>query len=126
MSPNNKKMPLFHAYVEVQLISNDLSINNRINQNNNKSNNNNNTKAKIILEYPCNALEKNLGLSNAHEVLPSFCFPDKDELIKSRRKVSEEFTFVLTDSSGGRVYGFCRRILDKGIGYRYICRCYAS
>ncbi|CAN0428315.1 unnamed protein product, partial [Ascophyllum nodosum] len=32
---------------------------------------------------------------------------------------AEEFVFVVTDSSGGKAYGFCRRVLPCGVGGRY-------
>ena len=55
---------------------------------------------------------------NLPKQIELFCFPDINEI--NRRKVdlrcslrkAEEFTFVLTQSSGHRTFGFCRRILQ--------------
>lgn len=49
----------------------------------------------------------------------SFCFPDAAELRPQMDMEHEHFIFVLTESSGERMYGVCRRFLPVGVGARY-------
>lgn len=67
--------------------------------------------------------------------LISFCYPDLDEI--NRKSIStyssEFYTFTLTDSTGRRLFGFCRRGLPMGYGMRFdvgrrypFCLCFIS
>src|SRR5690554_5652529 len=70
-----------------------------------------NEPPKVTFEYPSGAeiedVEKRKeDLAN----IPQFCFPDDvfgPEM--SHQTMSEEFVFVLTDITGSRRYGVCRR-----------------
>ena len=65
-----------------------------------------------------------------------FCFPEsQDELqkLRSPSRPSDFFTFVLTKEDGGRIYGFCQRMLPLGPGRRHDisarlpeCHCFLS
>eukprot|EP01104_Vermistella_antarctica_P000352 TRINITY_DN1043_c1_g1_i1.p1 TRINITY_DN1043_c1_g1~~TRINITY_DN1043_c1_g1_i1.p1 ORF type:complete len:956 (+),score=166.81 TRINITY_DN1043_c1_g1_i1:479-3346(+) len=57
------------------------------------------------------------------ESMKGFCFPDLDSF-PSTHVESEPFSFVLTDSEGGRRFGYCKRSLPQGTMPRFpICCC---
>ena len=45
------------------------------------------------------------------EAVLGFCYPDCQELTRTSQVQGENFTFVLTDAEGMKMYGFCRRHL---------------
>ena len=47
--------------------------------------------------------------------IEQFCFPGSSHWRKSPRQfTSAQFTIVLTDPNGDRMFGYCRRILPEG------------
>eukprot|EP00953_Heterococcus_sp_UTEX-ZZ885_P037983 19496-Heterococcus_DN1.PRE.1 len=70
----------------------------------------------------CNCLDSFLLQSSsaalrAVDIVP-FCFPDAEALHPRRPETfqAEEFTFVITDARGSKLYGHCRRVLRCGPG----------
>lgn len=62
------------------------------------------------------------------EPLPSqvitFCWPDVHASIKHEDIEAQVYTFVLTETTGNNIYGFCRRFMGVGNGHRYpTCLC---
>ena len=54
-----------------------------------------------------------------------FCFPDlEDERGSPNDRLSESFTFTLTQDEGTRIFGFCRRLVQSG--QLPICLCVLS
>ncbi|MDP2439154.1 MAG: DENN domain-containing protein, partial [archaeon] len=61
------------------------------------------------------------------ESIVQFCFPDVDIIRAESKMQSQTFSFVLTEVSGERRFGYCRRLLPKGSGKRLPqCFCITS
>ncbi|XP_060072364.1 DENN domain-containing protein 2C-like [Ylistrum balloti] len=63
-------------------------------------------KPKILCKFP--------EMVDSNVSVPEFCFPDAAEFdVKSASPAapSESYSFVLTNLEGGRVYGYCRRLV---------------
>src|SRR3989338_7903745 len=64
---------------------------------------------------------------NNLESIVQFCFPDVDIIRPESKMKSETFSFILTEVSGERRFGYCRRLLPKGSGKRFPeCFCITS
>lgn len=62
----------------------------------------------ITFSFPSISVEKKEN-KNILASIPSFCFPDLDNVIQD----NTVFNFVLTDINGQRRFGYCRRIKGK-------------
>ncbi|XP_033753036.1 suppression of tumorigenicity 5 protein-like [Pecten maximus] len=63
-------------------------------------------KPKILYKFP--------DMADSNVSVPEFCFPDAAEFdVKSASPAapSESYSFVLTNVEGGRIYGYCRRLV---------------
>ena len=75
--------------------------------------------AEVVWHYPDDVS----ATTKAFKDIPSFCFPDL-ETLRLEKPLDEackleQFTFMLTDQDGGRVYGVCLRFLPPGNGQRF-------
>lgn len=72
-------------------------------------------------QYP-----KTANAANFQSIV-QFCFPDVDMIRPESKMKSATFSFVLTETSGERRFGYCRRLLPKGGGKRLPeCFCITS
>ncbi|OWF47953.1 Suppression of tumorigenicity 5 protein [Mizuhopecten yessoensis] len=63
-------------------------------------------KPKVLYKFP--------DMADSNVSVPEFCFPDAAEFdVKSASPAapSESYSFVLTNVEGGRLYGYCRRLV---------------
>ena len=93
--------------------------------------------ADILFHYPDDVS----ATTSAFKDIPNFCFPDLETPLPLQLPAGEEggggsgagsassssssssgmenFTFILTDQDGGRVFGVCLRFLPPGDGQRF-------
>eukprot|EP00116_Pleurobrachia_bachei_P010019 sb/3470281/ len=60
----------------------------------------------IHYSYPVPELE-------TQPALPLFCFPDSDKITEGNTGVGSSYSFVLTDVTGERQHGYCKRVKSR-------------
>ncbi|KAL3842025.1 hypothetical protein ACJMK2_020094 [Sinanodonta woodiana] len=72
-------------------------------------------------EYEPYIIYKFPEIADSNISVPHFCFPDASNYkpTSSSSNKSQYFSFVLTNFDGGRVYGYCRRIMCSRSGGKF-------